>query len=393
MPAGLKYYSYLCTYKKKDHVLMKKYIINPPKKEATKYDYDFQRFLAILKQYPGKHLDNEFFDAIKSLDCKDYRLHHLKSRYYRNHGQLESAIKELRLALDAIEHIEPIMSDEFDNPSLLIIDNVPKEIISDTDVFFSAGETFAMAGLFDDSLKCYQKYHIAAKVKSHYYPSLYSFRPYNEYSLSDLINREITLVHPSSFNDPFDTLVMHWKDQLEHRCAEKTHVTPYKKSFDYYRIRSFSEDNGRNKAYKNILMWSHYADNHRGFCVKYSFAESFVNNEDMALFFRPVIYKNSSEKVNIDIDSIDSDLAYCTKNHSWKYENEIRLIGYLPNTNSFYSPIPMGKFCKIEAVYFGVRASKQNIETIKQILKDENVRYYKLASTPTNIYNITAQAL
>ena len=186
---------------------------------------------------------------------------------------------------------------------------------------------------------------------------------------------------------------MHWKDQLEHRCAEKTHVAPYKKSFDYYRIRSFSEDKGRNKAYKNILMWSHYADNHRGFCVKYSFAESFVNNEDMALFFRPVIYKNSSEKVNIDIDSINSDLAYCTKNHSWKYENEIRLIGYLPNTNSFYSPLPMGNLCKIEAVYFGVRASKQNIETIKQILKNENVRYYKMVSTPTNIYNITAQAL
>lgn len=53
----------------------------------------------------------------------------------------------------------------------------------------------------------------------------------------------------------------------------------------------------------------------------------------------------------------------------------------------------MGKFCKIEAVYFGVRASKQNIETIKQILKDENVRYYKMASTPINIYNITAQTL
>lgn len=389
----MKYYSYLCNQKNVNSIFMKRYTINPPKGEFTQQDIDFQKFLEILKKYIGRYPDEEFFNATMSLTCKDYRLHYLKSKYYKEHGQMEHAVAELRQTLESLEKIRPIMSDEFDNPGLLIIDNVPKEIISDTDVFFSAGETFAMAGLFDDSLKCYQKYHIAAKVKSHYYPNLYSFRPYNEYSLSDLINREITLVHPSSFNDPFDTLVLHWKEQLEHRCAEKTHVAPYKKSFDYYRIRSFSEDKGRNKAYKNILMWSHYADNHRGFCVKYSFAESFVNNEDMALFFRPVIYKNSSEKVNIDIDSFDSDLAYCTKNHSWKYENEIRLIGYLPNTNSFYSPIPMGGFCKIEAIYFGVRASKQNIETIKQILKDENVRYYKMASTPTNIYNITAQAL
>jgi hypothetical protein len=372
---------------------MKKYIINPPKKETTKQDYDFQKFLAILKQYLGKHVDNDFFDAIMSLECKDYRLHHLKSRYYRDHGQMELAINELRLALDAIEHIVPIMSDEYDNPSLLIIDNVPQNIIEETTVYFSAGETFAMAGLFDDSLKCYQKYHIAAKVKSHYYPNLYSFRPYNEYSLSDLINREITLVHPSTFNDPFDTLVMHWKDQLEHRCAEKTHVAPYKKSFDYYRIRSFSEDKGRNKAYKNILMWSHYADNHRGFCIKYSFAESFVNVEDISLFFRPVIYKNSSEKVNVDIDSINSDLAYCTKDHSWKYENEVRLIGYIPSADSFYSSIPMGSFCRIEAIYFGVRASEQNIATIKQILKNENVKYYKMSSTPTDIYNITSHSV
>lgn len=372
---------------------MKKYILNPKNGKYTQQDIDFQKFLEILKKYIGRYPDEEFFNATMSLTCKDYRLHYLKSKYYKEHGQMEHAVAELRQTLESLEKIRPIMSDEFDNPSLLIIDNVPKEIIEETTVYFSAGETFAMAGLFDDSLKCYQKYHIAAKVKSHYYPNLYSFRPYNEYSLSDLINREITLVHPSTFNDPFDTLVMHWKDQLEHRCEEKAHIAPYKKSFEYYRIRSFSEDKGRNKAYKNILMWSHYADNHRGFCIKYSFAESFVNVEDISLFFRPVIYKNSSENVNIDIDSINSDLAYCTKDHSWKYENEVRLIGYIPSAGSFYSSIPMGSFCKIEAIYFGVRASEQNIATIKQILKNENVKYYKMSSSPDDIYNITAKAL
>lgn len=372
---------------------MKKYILNPPKREFAQQDLDFQKFFEILKHYLGKNVDEEFFNAIMPLNCEDYRLHHFKSRYYRENGQMEQAIAELKHSLKSLENVQPILSDKYDNPSVLIIDDVPKEITPETDVFFSAGETFSMAGLFEDSLKCYQKYHIAAKVKSHHYPILYSFRPYNEYSLSDLINREITLVHPSSFNDPFDTLAMHWKNQLELHCKERTHIAPYKKSFDYYRIRSFSEDTRKNKVYKNILMWSHYADNHKGFCIKYSFSESFVNNDDIALFFRPVVYKIASEKTNIDIDTIDSDLAYCTKHHSWRYEKEVRLIGYFPNSESFFSPLPMGDFCKIEAIYFGVKTPDNIITTIKQILKNENVKYYKMANTPTDIYNITAYAL
>ena len=36
-----------------------------------------------------------------------------------------------------------------------------------------------------------------------------------------------------------------------------------------YRITSFSNFKDEEELGRNTTMWSHYADNHKGFCVKY----------------------------------------------------------------------------------------------------------------------------
>lgn len=71
----------------------------------------------------------------------------------------------------------------------------------------------------------------------------------------------------------------------------------------------------------SILMWSHYADNHRGICIEYDL----TNSIHQKLY--PVIYTH----LPIDCSNLeDPDLAWLVsildKYDIWKYEKEWRIV-------------------------------------------------------------------
>lgn len=357
---------------------------------------DFQAFISIIEEYDGIVGSDDFLEKLLPLDCADYRLHFFKSKYYRSKNDISKAVDEMLKSITLYEQIDIHMDglSPFENAHTLVINGLIDNYnvnITGSRLYFYAGELFAEAGMMEDSLKFYKCFHLANRVKSYHEPTLYSFRSFNEYSLSDLVNQEITLVHPSEFNDPFDTLVLPWTKGFDKHCKEKKHILPYISSFDYYRVRSFVKDMPTNKAYKNVLMWSHYANEHRGFCIKYRIAKDFIKKTSLSMCFRPIIYSKKSEKKNIDVRTIDTDLAFCTKQSMWKYENEVRLIAYMPESNSHFSSIPMGDLCKIEAIYFGIRFNDNSIKTIKNILNDADIKYYRMHSQPQNIFNLIAK--
>lgn len=352
-------------------------------------EIDLKKFLHAINEYKNSHDINRLCEKTLPLTCDEYRVHYLKSFYYKKNKDRLMAIKELNECLTSLKNIKTYDSCvELDDCSFLLIDNGLDSVISKRRVLFYAGETYAQFGMENESLEAYKQYQIESRLKSHHEPFLYSFRPINEYTLSDLINNELTLVHPKEFNDPFDTLIYHWIEGIDSRCKEKKHVPIYKKSFEYYRVRSFVKDKSQNKAYKNILMWSHYANNHKGICIKYKFQKPFTERTNCNMYFRPITYVNNKHKVNLNIGPIDSELSYCTKNSTWKYENEIRLIAYMPDAISHFSVIPMGSECTIEAVYFGKRCDEHSIRTIKAILRSTNVHYYKMVSEIDDIFNL-----
>ena len=357
---------------------------------------DFQAFISILEEYDGKVWSDDFLEKLLPLNCADYRLHFFKSKYYRSKNNINEAVDEMFRSITLYEQVDMHMNGllPFENAHTLVIngqiDNYNVNVTG-TRLYFYAGELFAEAGLMEDSLKFYKCFQMANRIKSHHEPILYSFRPFNEYSLSDLTNKEITLVHPSEFNDPFDTLVLPWTKQFDKNCKEKSHIEPYRSSFDYFRVKSFVKDTLAKKAYKNILMWSHYANEHRGFCIKYRFTDDFTKKSSLSMFFRPILYTKRGKRINIDIRTIDTDLAFCTKQSMWKYENEVRLIAYMPESNTHFSSIPMGDSCKIEAIYFGVRFNDNNIKTIKNIFKDTNINFYKMDYNIDDVFNLKAK--
>jgi len=112
---------------------------------------------------------------------------------------------------------------------------------------------------------------------------LYKYRAYNANSLSILINRKIWLARPESFNDPFDCNIK-FKSEINSAAfsmyLDRTGRTSGNTSIDHeiflkgleaFRTEDIAKFGVFSMSQKkdNILMWSHYADQHHGFCIEF----------------------------------------------------------------------------------------------------------------------------
>ena len=180
------------------------------------------------------------------------------------------------------------------------------------------------------------------------------------------------------------------------------------------RAACFSRFKKRKEFYKKIQMWSHYADNHKGFCVKYDLSElkkkinlsiedhQYYNNRDEILDERvkalvkgglfPVTY--SSKRVNIPYTKIKKlkikengalernktlnkklFKTFLVKSTNWSYENEWRIIIEGDICDYFDNKIP---FPYIKKIYLGCNMKKKNIDALIEIGKKLNVEVVML---------------
>ncbi len=121
-------------------------------------------------------------------------------------------------------------------------------------------------------------------------------------------------------------------------------------------IKPFNEDTDYNKA--NRLMWAHYGDDHKGFCLEYS-------TQDKSKGFFPVLY--SSKLLDIspyliriqnkeDLTSLLSFYTAMRKEDVWEYEKEWRYIllnDATKNNDNLQNLKPT-------AIYLGARISPDN---------------------------------
>lgn len=78
----------------------------------------------------------------------------------------------------------------------------------------------------------------------------------------------------------------------------------------------------------SLLMWAHYANNHRGICVEYELLEF---NKQLGFSPVPIVY--SDERVSIHtLETLESDIqgffveSLTSKSPEWSYEKEWRII-------------------------------------------------------------------
>lgn len=137
------------------------------------------------------------------------------------------------------------------------------------------------------------------------------------------------------------------------------------------RIACFSEVND------SILMWSHYANNHTGFCVEYDFNK--LNNIKLLDNLYPVFYKEFLFDVSdvffksykgTEADELDIYASVLTKNKEWNYEREWRYLSY---GGDFILNVP-----RPESVYLGSRVSDENKNSIINLFNETNIPLFQM---------------
>ncbi|WP_431026169.1 DUF2971 domain-containing protein [Halomonas sp. H5] len=129
----------------------------------------------------------------------------------------------------------------------------------------------------------------------------------------------------------------------------------HKKQNDIFAILSLSEDP------ENILMWSHYADNHTGFCVEFNTSYGRVPFGSA----REVQYHKHFPVLNWWEDSIFDIYKSMVFNKSdgWSYEKEWRVFdGYGKGVRKFRAKAVSG-------IYMGCQISEENACKLVSIAK------------------------
>jgi hypothetical protein len=133
-------------------------------------------------------------------------------------------------------------------------------------------------------------------------------------------------------------------------------------------ISCFSEINN------SIIMWSHYANKHSGFCIEYD-----LKNYRSNVFLFPVFYEEElfdmTKYLLTEKDKFNNFallLAAITKSIEWAYEKEWRLIpfGFVDQE----SDCPMSK---PTALYIGSKATDDNKQWIKNVARYKKVDIYQ----------------
>jgi len=193
---------------------------------------------------------------------------------------------------------------------------------------------------------------------------LYKYRQWtepcvdNQYQRRVLTDNELYLASADQFNDPFDAAIpfKYREDQLTpdniflklwqtgkevfqgisdaeliHKCYEQQNSGRFENG-TYWKeeYERFKEDNNKNfgilsltSKKSNLLMWSHYSNSHRGFCVGF---DKFKLWDLIGGVLGPVIYQTEFPAVGL-FDNNPNALTtlLMTKSPEWEYENEYRI--------------------------------------------------------------------
>lgn len=135
---------------------------------------------------------------------------------------------------------------------------------------------------------------------------------------------------------------------------------------------------------RSLLMWSHYANQHEGFCVEYDFCSLPKGDPNRnrlypvrydARRFEVSAYLSAAHAESKDINATFVLLACLHKSPEWSYEQEWRLIEYSPDITLKGSEASMPAPSRI---YLGARISSENEAKAVAICTDLGIPLSKM---------------
>ena len=238
---------------------------------------------------------------------------------------------------------------------------------------------------------------------------LYKYRSYNKNSLSVLIDKKIWVSSPSAFNDPFDckiSLDKNYSNSDYTKFSMEVGLDANQYTKDTFQGIHDSYENGKltktarhavDSAFKdiqkqvlntgvfslsesksNLLLWSHYADSHRGFCIEFERSPDSELGKDKQT--SPVEYKKEFPIIKLSEiapDGMQLLRAILTKAIDWKYEKEWRMFFKKADT---HHDLP----ARISSIIFGCRMAEKHKTKIKNIMNDDDIIFKEAKISPTS---------
>jgi hypothetical protein len=248
------------------------------------------------------------------------------------------------------------------------------------------------------------------------YTPFYKYQPIDDYLLENLKHNQLYFNDPDKYNDPFDSKIYGYEKYTEEEwvkgCMEAHTGISKERAEDAlkYNIEEgilYREGNlvisKKNLAPlaccfslepDNILMWSHYANHHKGICICFKanhrpLTEGFkhttkygltVNSLNIPLF---EVKYNKDKPRSVDIlemsrnHDIEPFLDFLlTKSPCWGYEKEYRLIAEdINNIRKF-------KKEELEGIIFGLRIRYFDAYTVYKTIE----KNYLNKGIPVNFY-------
>lgn len=145
------------------------------------------------------------------------------------------------------------------------------------------------------------------------------------------------------------------------------------------------------------LMWSHYADNHRGLCIGYTVPEIEKDNFMKIKYGGERIIKVSTiaeaMSGNHSAQSQMDRSILGVKAERWKYENEWRMLGHpgLQSSPLELSEIIFGLRCDATSKYVIVKSLEGRSRPVSFFEIKNNKKDFELTKEPADISEITSE--
>lgn len=253
--------------------------------------------------------------------------------------------------------------------------------------------------------------------------ALYKYASFNDvFTQKNLKNHILYFNTPNKFNDPFDIYSIYemgdsknfYKNFVQLMDNQNVNITNISdkhildlmtiktrsdRQSSQYGITCFSKDND------NIVMWSNYADKHRGICLEFN--DKFLDNKlytknvssGVKVEIIPIKYVENREKFSMELLA-KGELPKNTKEFlsskykAWSYEKEVRIMAFGPlfcfprklyYKSECLTRIVLGAMMPIDDYLKFYKLKKESLNEIPVSISTLHENNYKLIIVPFSI--------
>lgn len=228
--------------------------------------------------------------------------------------------------------------------------------------------------------------------------TLYKYRAYSAYSLEMLINRELYFARPDQLNDPYDCR-LNIRDSLGAAIARAGQIQNRSLHERLQRLRGIDHVYDKmdrdlsslgvfslSRTPTHVLLWSHYAQNHTGFCVGFRFSDALTTHQSPhgIIGATDVGYSTSNPFIEFFEEVASSStvpewgevwqtllsVGMAVKADTWRYEEEVRILRQEPGLVPFSA-------VELNEIVFGLNMSGRSRDTVRRILSGADWAHVK----------------